>query len=123
MTVMKNRRKMMCLVLAASMVFTMAGCGKGSGGSDDVSGSVGQNTDAPEDGQGKVNGGDNGPTAMGRYVEEEIDLSEQSIYPMDLCVREDGSLVILNQETGTLVSGDQGVTWESETPDWYKTLR
>ena len=113
----------MCLVLAASMVFTMAGCGKGSGGSDDVSGSAGQNTDASEDGQGQTNGGDNGPTAMGRYVEEEIDLSEQSIYPMDLCVREDGSLVILDQETGTLVSGDQGVTWESETPDWYRTLR
>lgn len=123
MTVRRNRKTIMSFLLAASMVFTMAGCGREPGGADDGTGSGGQNTDVSEEGQGKANGGENGPTAMGRYVEEEIDLSEQLIYPMDLCVREDGSMVITDAKAGALVSMDSGVTWESETPDWYRTLQ
>ncbi|MDE7259242.1 MAG: ABC transporter substrate-binding protein, partial [Lachnospiraceae bacterium] len=57
------------------------------------------------------------------YVEEETDLSEQTTFPMDLCIREDGSLVILDRNTGMLVSRDQGVTWESEMPEWYMAMR
>ncbi|MDE6738888.1 MAG: hypothetical protein K2K07_07330, partial [Lachnospiraceae bacterium] len=120
---MKNWKKIISLMLAGSMVFAMAGCGGGSGGSDSGVGGVGQNVDMADGGQENESSGGNGPAAMGRYVEEETDLSEQTTFPMDLCVREDGSLVILDRNTGMLVSRDQGVTWESEMPEWYMAMR
>ena len=119
----KSWKKIISLVLAGCMVFAMAGCGGGNGGADSGVGSVGQDGDMPDGGQENESSGGNGPAAMGRYVEEETDLSERITYPMDLCVREDGSLVILDKNAGTLVSKDQGATWESEMPEWYMAMR
>ena len=119
----KSWKKIISLILAGSMVFAMAGCGGGSGESDSGVGGVGQNVDMADGGQENESSGGNGPVAMGRYVEEETDLSEQTTFPMDLCIREDGSLVILDRNTGMLVSRDQGVTWESEMPEWYMAMR
>lgn len=44
---------------------------------------------------------------------------------VDLCVREDGKLVIVDRNVGMLISDDQGATWNAETPDWladYQTI-
>lgn len=123
MVVRKSWKKIISLMLAGSMVFVMTGCGGGSGRSDSGVGGAGQNAGTLDGGQENENSGGNSQAAMGRYVEEETDLSGQSTYPMDLCVREDGSLVILDKNAGTLVSKDQGVTWESEMPEWYMAMR
>ncbi|MBD5524122.1 MAG: hypothetical protein HDR04_06850 [Lachnospiraceae bacterium] len=123
MVVRKSWKKIISILLAGTMVFAMTGCGGGSGGTDGGAGGVGQNVGTSDGGQENESSGENGPAAMGRYVEEETDLSEQITYPMDLCAREDGSLVILDKNAGTLVSKDQGVTWESEMPEWYMAMR
>ena len=90
MVLRKNMKRMISLLLAASMVFSMAGCGgNGSGSSADADNTGGS---APE-GDSKSGGESGGePTAMGRYVEEQIDLSEQGTSPRDLCMREDGKI-------------------------------
>lgn len=119
----KGMRKAASLLLAASMVFAVAGCTgtDSAGGSDADRGNAGESADTKDqDGSSKKE--ESGPVAMGRYVEEEIDLSEQlGTRPMDLCRRTDGSLVIVSSE-GFLVSKDQGETWEMETPDWLSDL-
>ncbi|MDE6845916.1 MAG: extracellular solute-binding protein [Lachnospiraceae bacterium] len=118
----KSMKKVISLLLAASLVFTMAGCGGGSnGGQGTNTDSTGDSAKTDGNGTGSDNAGEDGPTAMGRYVEEELDLSEQVSAPgaTDLCVREDGSFVIMDREVGMLVSENQGATWNVETPDWF----
>ena len=121
--VKKSMKKIISLLLAASMVFAMAGCGGGGAGTDEqgVNADIGDNSEEignmGESGSKDGNNGD-GPTAMGRYVEEQIDVSEQATGAVDLCVREDGKLVIVDRNVGMLISDDQGATWNAETPDW-----
>lgn len=122
MMIKKNMKKIISLFLTASMVFSMVGCGDAdTGGQDGNAGSQDDSTDVGstgEDGQTGGRDGEDGPAAMGRYVEEQIDLSEQGSGFLDLCMREDGQLVIMSRDVGMLVSGDQGATWNVETPDW-----
>lgn len=118
MTGMKGKQKrIISLLLAACMVFAASGCGDNAGGQE----AAGKN-EAVDDKQGQTQSGENTageePVAMGRYVEEETDLTEFTDSPMDLCVREDGKLVIMDRNAGMLVSDDQGDTWSVETPDW-----
>lgn len=121
----KSLKKVISLLLVAVLTVSVAGCGSGggenasNGDSADTVGSDGtQNTSA----KGGTEGED-GPVAMGRYVEKEIDLSEQISYPMDLCRMEDGSLAIVDKSVGLLKSRDQGETWETETPQWFTDFR
>ena len=123
MRIRKNIGKLISLLLTASMVFAMAGCG--GGGADNLSGS-GDNKDSVQEGEPGQNGsGENedGPVAMGRYVEEQTDLSEWGTWPGDLCMREDGSLVVMDHDAGMIISKDQGATWTVETPDWFADMK
>lgn len=123
MTVRKNWKKVVSFLLAGTMAAAMTGCGKNAGGQEGNGVSTEQRDTLAPDGQKKEDGSEGGPAAMGRYVEEETDLSEQMTSPMDLCVREDGSLVIMDRFAGMLVSKDQGVTWETETPAWITDMQ
>lgn len=126
MMITKRWKKAAALLLAGAMFFTMAGCGgeRGTGantGSGDAGGTEADTGNAKEEQDGNAGKGD--ATAMGRYVEEQIDLSDRIMSPyMDLCKREDGSLVILS-DSGILVSKDNGATWDEETPDWLSDVR
>ena len=119
----ERTKKAISLLLAASMVFAMAGCGGGADGQDAATDAANAGADAGGQAQEGGKTGEGGPVAMGRYVEEVIDLSEQASQAKDLCVREDGSLVILDREAGMLVSQDQGVTWTEDKPDWFDAVK
>lgn len=126
MVMKKSMKKLASLLLAASMAFAMAGCGGGGGDADTPDAQGGGAKDAQGAGEGTAGGegaSAQGPAAMGRYVEEETDLSEQLTSPKSMCLREDGSLAIVDGYAGVLVSGDQGVTWKDETPDWFWELK
>lgn len=122
--VKKSMKKIISLLLTASMVFAMTGCGGEGAGTDEqgVNANIEDNNketgNTGEAGQKDNNAGESGSTAMGRYVEEQIDVSEQAAGALQLCMREDGKLVIVDRNVGMLVSEDQGATWNPETPDW-----
>lgn len=112
-----NVKKLISLLLAACVVFTTAGCGGEADGQKTDGGSTTEPmTESGTKGSEGATGDE--PVAMGRYVEEETDLTEFSDSPMDLCVRQDGKLVIMDRSVGMIVSEDQGNTWNIETPDW-----
>lgn len=113
----KNGKKIISILLAACVMLAGSGCSGNAGGQQEAGGSTVE-PDAGSGTQGSEPSAGEEPVAMGRYVEEETDLTEFSDSPMDLCVREDGKLVIMDRNVGMLVSGDQGVTWNVETPDW-----
>lgn len=119
MIIKKKVRKVVSFLLMFAMMSAMAGCGgNDSGRRSSVSIQSDQESSGGADvGAGRADSedaGNDGSIAMGRYVEEEIDLSEQLGNPMDLCIRDDGSLVILDESVGMLVSRDQGATWAKE---------
>ncbi len=119
----RNLKRVVSLLLAASMVFTVAGCGgDGTGTSGNTVPGSGDTAGTEEPGKTGEDTGEDGPVAMGRYVEEEIDLSGQATDPKDMCMMEDGSLVILDRSAGILVSKDQGTTWAAEKPAWLTEL-
>lgn len=121
MMIRNKVKKAAGLVLTASMVFAMAGCGGGSDGHNIGSEGESGTTGSKEKNEGDKSA-DEGVSAMGRYVEEETDLADKlGSRPMDLCRRADGSLVIVSV-AGFLVSKDQGRTWEEEMPDWLAGL-
>lgn len=118
----KNLKKAASLLLAASMVFAAAGCGTGGTGTGDSTVPGSEDAAGTEGADNTGGTGSDTPVSMGRYVEEEIDLSEQASNPMDMCLMEDGSLVILDSSVGMLVSKDQGTTWTAQTPAWFTEL-
>ena len=113
----KRKSRFLCFILAVSMALTLTGC---AGGGEGGQGSSGMNMDGQA--QDGTSGGSNGQTAMGRYVEEEIDLSNVMFSPRGICRREDGSLVILDSYVGYFISKDGGLTWENEVPDWLSEM-
>ena len=119
------KKKIVSLLLTAVMVFSMAGCG----GDDGAAGPAGTGADSAGGGtdsqqQNAQNGETaDGQVAMGRYVEEEIDLSEQVSQPLAMYMLEDGSIAILDANAGVLKSKDRGDTWSDETPGWFTTMK
>ena len=117
-----RRKRLTSLLLAASITLTLTACGGGGAGNAGGSNAA----DAGEFRSGQIQGTDlasaDGQTAMGRYVEEEIDLSSQLWEPCSMNMLEDGSIVIMDGYAGILVSGDRGSTWSNETPDWLNTM-
>lgn len=121
----ESKKKILSLLLTAAMVFSLAGCG-GDDGVAGLSGTGEANAGGSADSQQQnTSNGEtaDGQTAMGRYVEEEIDLSEQLSQPLAMCMLEDGSIAILDANAGVLMSKDRGSTWSDETPDWFISMK
>lgn len=121
-------KKNISLLLAASMMLLFTGCrGQETTGLENAADTAdkGENDDDAE--AGAQTGGDgDGVTAMGRYVEEAIDLTELlsgSEGNRGIRRRSDGSLVILSTLNGLVVSRDEGATWQSEVPEWFQDMQ
>lgn len=121
----KRKQKSRWLAAGLAALMTMAvvcGCGGGeTGRSKDGKADGSEGTVNGEDGQSKKYGGDG--EAMGRYLEEESDLSEYlEGYRNHLFRLQDGKLVIAEPMQQLLVSEDNGVTWTWEENDWLSLL-
>lgn len=116
------KRKLPAVLLICTMVLLLvSGCGKGTG-------EVNENN---RQDNSSVNGNETGPdgnelsdgVAMGRYVEEIIDLSDKtSGYRNYLHKLEDGSLIITDREKDFLISKDNGLTWNEDPRSWYQEI-
>ena len=100
----KPLKKLMCLLLTTVILLTTGCTDRGTMGNSNDSDSSGSQTD----------------TAMGRYVEEEIDLSESLWVISGMKQLVDGRLVITDRQSGLLASEDNGATWTSESHVWLE---
>lgn len=115
------KKKILCLLLIVIMVVAAAGCG----GQDTSGNPAGESSKGSSSVDGQQEGGqaidDVTPSenvAMGRYVEEEIDISEYMDSVLDMQMLSDGSIMILSPFDLPIVSKDHGVTWEEKEVQW-----
>lgn len=112
-------------ILSMFMLFIMivtllAGCGGGRDKEAGTNSTDAGNTDRTENSgdAAKAEGTDEN-TAMGRYVESVINLSDAfSGYENDIFRLADGSLIITDGYSDLLISEDNGITWEADKREW-----
>lgn len=109
-----------CIMTFAMAAVLFAGCG---GGQADVSTQNESKPGAAENGE-QNDAGESEPkedTAMGRYVETIMDLTDcgetKGLYKLP-----DDSLLIADASTGLLVSADKGTTWEVQQEEWFAKI-
>ena len=127
----KCKRRAVSILPVVIMTLALAGCvsvGENTEGADNTdtantaAESAGERAEAQGQDETRTLMSTNGLTVMGRYVEKEIDLSEQLGNPRSMCMLEDGSIVIIDASGGVFVSRDKGSTWINETADWYTAM-
>lgn len=96
--VRKIIKRLTCLALTAVFLFT-AGCGKSNE---------------------KRNENVNSDIAMGRYAEEEIDLSDKLVNVREMKKFSDGKLMITDASSGIWVSSDNGASWQNENTKYLE---
>lgn len=96
-----------CSLLAASL----SGCGNGLDTVNDNGENI-SSTDRTESDSGNIQLPES--TAMGRYVEEIIDLSDRIGYASHIFRMENGNLLISDDINDFLISADNGATWETD---------
>lgn len=107
---MKYKKRAAYFGVAFMLMIT--GCGK-------------DNADIPgkADNTGNIEETADESNAMGRYVEETIDISDQVSYGCRLFQLENGSLVITDAEKDFICSADGGMTWEPDKRGWKTTMK
>lgn len=109
-----------CIMTLAMAAALFTGCGSGQANVSTEDGSVAtteesgnQNTDSENEPQED--------TAMGRYVETIMDLTDceetKGLYRLP-----DNSLLIPDASTGLLASADKGTTWEIKEEEWFAKI-
>lgn len=118
----KNKfQKFLSIVIVLVMVVIMiSGCSQNQAGEEDIT-AVGNQEE--NNSSGEALSGENENTAMGRYTEEEIDLSQNLIVVNALGRLEDGSLLLTDLYAGLWVSKDSGTTWEPKNVPYYNELQ
>lgn len=110
----------LCLMLAVT-AGTLFGCGGSPAASTEGPGAAAEDsTEAKPDAQSGKGQADEGtserePTAMGRYVETAVDISEQTSRSYNITTLADGRLLILDETAGQLFSADGGLKWEASS--------
>lgn len=111
-------RRLAALLLVMSLLFTcLAGCQNTD---------MGNHADSANGGAASGNGGGNGSDgnrAMGRYVEEVIDLAGRiDWYGSRLYKLSDGRIVISDLNRPFLISDDNGATWKEDDREWHSRM-
>ena len=97
---MKNNFK--CFILAIAIL--LAGCGKQEGEKEQDNGREGNAEQV----------------TMGRYVEEETDLSSYMEKAAGIYKMSDGKLMVIGNQGEIIISKDNGNTWENDSRQWIK---
>ncbi len=104
----------MSLMMTASL---LGGCGNG-GQQEEGQGGTATGGDSAADGVSQTGEDSLGGTAMGRYLEEAVDLSDKLQGANgNLFVLEDGEIAVTEVMNQIYVSNDCGMTWEAREPD------
>lgn len=108
-----KKRPLAVLLPAAMLMMLLSGCGDNVASSND-------NMDKESAGQKGMDnvGSSSEGAAMGRYMGENVDLSEKLSYNNSIYQLDNGNLVISEELNDFLVSTDNGLTWEAEQRDW-----
>ena len=114
----KSKKKVISLLLSISVILSLPGCGGNMSGTGDFNTGDGAGTKE----QGRTPAAADGENALGRYVEEKIDLSSQLSEAASMCMLDDGRIVIMDGFKGMLVSEDHGSTWNTENPEWLTAM-
>lgn len=107
----KKKYKKQAAYFGMIFMLMITGCGKDS---TEIPGNT-DNTNSTAETENEAN-------AMGRYVEEAIDISDQVGYGCRLFQLEDGSLVMTDKEREFKRSEDNGITWEIDQRDWRTAM-
>lgn len=102
-------KRLISMALAAVILFT-PGCGNSNGG----------NPPSAENEKKNEQGSGDSDIAMGRYEEEETDLSDNLANVREMKRFSDGRLVITDASSGIWVSNDNGASWESENTKYLE---
>ncbi len=105
----KTVKRLISMALAAVILFT-PGCGNSNEG----------NLPFAENEKKNEQGNGDSDIAMGRYEEEETDLSDNLANVRELKRFSDGRLVITDASSGIWVSNDNGVSWENENTKYLE---
>lgn len=121
------KRVFSILIVFSLIAGMIAGCGSNtdSQGEKDAGRETNvatENGNEKSDDQNDVTEENNENTAMGRYVETAIDLSEYCVRSDMINKRTDGALVIQDYYNPMLISKDNGETWEQEDTEWFSKL-
>ena len=129
----RKKRAVSILLSVTILLLCLSGCGNRNAEQDTNQTDNSKNINVTEATVSDSSGADavntqpaesDGPVAMGRYVEEVTDLSEQISGTFTrLYQLADGTLVITDPKTGFLISKDNGVTWEAEKREWFTRLQ
>ena len=108
-----SMKRALCVLSAASLILT-AGCGNQNNRTDG----------SPGNSQGETQGSSLGDpdTAMGRYAEEEIDLTDKLEIVRGMKKLPDGTLIITDSSSGVWESKDSGATWENANSPWLDEM-
>lgn len=115
---MKKVKKIMAVIMLFAMIMTMvSGCGskpetQGNTGTENQGGNKSNSEEETDE-----------PIAMGRYVEQVTDLSEQiGGYKNKIYKLLDGQIMISDEYRDFIVSKDNGASWEAYQQDWFTKL-
>ena len=107
-----GKRILACLMAMALTAGTLAGCGGKDEGGKEPGG---------EDAAGKTEQG----TAMGRYVEKDVELGGNALTDWNsrLFKQEDGSFLLADNSGFVLRSTDNGASWKKEDVPWLAKMK
>ena len=115
---MKKVKRIMAVIMLFAMIMTMA---SGCGSEPAVQGNT--ETENQEENKPDDEEKTDEPVAMGRYVEQVTDLSEQiGGYKNKIYKLSDGQIIISDEYQDFIVSKDNGATWETYQQDWFSKL-
>ncbi len=126
----KIKGKLAILMLFVMIASSFTGCGKNQTDSTETENKQNEETQGKDNpqlaAQEEESDDPESPdksTAMGRYVESTMDLSEYCLNTLEFKKQPDGGIAIADRHNDKAVSKDNGITWEIQKEEWFTALK